>query len=122
MKTPSIGFIAIGLLGLAGCANTGVSAPATLADYVAEADTAYRHLPGSLPVYNSAVREICEVMQTGTPQEFAASLQKIGVSFKSPNIRLPLRDVQIAAPSPVLSQVEAGIPTVVGYETKNARH
>lgn len=63
MKTPSIGFIAIGLLSLAGCANTGVSAPATLADYIAEADTAYRHLPGALPVYNSAVREICEVMQ-----------------------------------------------------------
>ena len=87
MKTYSIGCIAIVLLlklGFAGCATTGVSASATLADYVAEADTAYHNLPASLSAYNCAVRQICDVMQTGNPEEFAASLHKIGVSFNSP--------------------------------------
>ena len=90
---------AIVLLGFACCATTGALASATLADYVAEADTAYRNLPVSLSAYNSAIHEICDEMQTGNPQEFAASLHKIGVSFNSPRIGLPLRRVQIAAPS-----------------------
>ena len=109
------------LLCFACCATTGASAFATLADYVAEAETAYRNLPASLSAYNFAIREICDEMQTGNPQEFAARLHKIGVSFNSPRIGLPLRPVQIAAPSPVSNQAEVGIPVVVGYETKSAR-
>jgi pimeloyl-ACP methyl ester carboxylesterase len=121
MKIYSIGLVAIVLLGFAGCATTGVSAPATLADYFAEADTAYRGLPASLSAYNSAIGEICDVMQTDTPQEFAASLHKIGVSFNSPKIGLPLRRVQVAAPSTGSNRAEAGIPMVAEYETKSAR-
>ena len=121
VKTCSVSFIAIALLGFAGCAVTGVSRPATLTDYVAEADTAYRHLPASLSAYNSAVRGICDAMQAGNPQEFAAGLQKIGVCFNSPKIELPMRHVQIVAPSPESNRVEAGVPMVVGYDTKNAR-
>ena len=121
MKTYSVSFIAMVLLGFAGCATTGVSRPATLADYVAEADTAYRHLPASLSAYNSAVREICDAMQAGNSQEFAARLHKIGVSFNSLKIELPMRRVQIVAPSPESNRTEAGIPMVVGYDTKSAR-
>ena len=119
-KTNPIGLIARVLLGFACFTTIGVPASVTLADYIAEADTAYRNLPASLSAYNAAVREICGAMQTGTPQEFVASLQKMGVSFNSPKIRLPLRHVQIAAPSLASNRPEAGIPMVVGYETKSA--
>src|SRR5260370_30736864 len=74
VKTCSVSFIAIALLGFADCPATGVSRPATLTDYVAEADTAYRHLPASLSAYNSAVRGICDAMQAGNPQAVAAGL------------------------------------------------
>jgi pimeloyl-ACP methyl ester carboxylesterase len=120
MKTNPVGFIATVLLGFACFVTIGVSASVTLASYIAEADSAYRNLPASLSAYNSAVREICSAIQSGNPQEFATSLHKLGVSFNSPKIRLPLRDVQISAPSSVSNRMEAGIPMVVEYETKGA--
>jgi hypothetical protein len=91
-----------------------------LAYYVAEADTAHRNLPASLSAYNSAVHKICDVMQAGPPQQFAARLKMLGVSFNSPPIGLPLRHVQVAAPVPASNRIPAGIPMVIGYETKEA--
>jgi pimeloyl-ACP methyl ester carboxylesterase len=120
MKTYPLCLLAIALLGFSSLATTGVPASPTLADYVAEADAAYRNLPRSLLAYDSAVREICQAMQADTTEQFAASLRKVGVSFNSPRIRLPLRRVQIAAPSPGSNGAEAGIPVVLGYETKTA--
>ena len=108
------------LLGFACFTATGVPASVNLAEYIEEADTAYRNLPASLSAYNAAVREICGAMQTGTPQEFVASLRKMGVSFNSARIALPLHHVQIAAPSLASDRLEAGIPIVVGYDTTNA--
>jgi hypothetical protein len=81
MKTYSLCLLAIALLGFSSLATGRVAASSTLADYVAEADAAYRHLPGALSAYNSAVREICHAMRAGTTEQFAASLRKIGVSF-----------------------------------------
>ena len=119
MKLGFIGFIALVLPGFANGATTGVTPTATLANYVAEADTAYRNLPTSLSAYNSAVRRICDVMQAGNPREFAARLKMLGVSFNSPQIGLPLRHVQVAT-GPASNRITAGIPMVLGYETKNA--
>jgi hypothetical protein len=75
MKLCSIGFIAIVLSGFANCATTGVSPTATLAADVSKADNAYRNLPASLSTYNSAVREICNVMQAGTPRNSRPALK-----------------------------------------------
>lgn len=104
-KLGFIGFIAIVLTGFADGATTNVTPTANLADYVAEADTAYRNLPASLSAYNSAVHKICDVMQAGPPQQFAARLKMLGVSFNSPPIGLPLRHVQVAAPVPASNRV-----------------
>ena len=120
MKTYPPSLLAIALVVFSGFATIKVSASPTVADYVAEADAAYRNLPGSLSAYNTAVREICQAMQASTPERFAASLRKMGVSFDSPRIGLPLRRVQIATPPPVSNRAEAGIPIVLGYETKTA--
>jgi pimeloyl-ACP methyl ester carboxylesterase len=119
-KLGFIGFIAIVLTGFADGATTNVTPTANLADYVAEADTAYRNLPASLSAYNSDVHKICDVMQAGPPQQFAARLKMLGVSFNSPPIGLPLRHVQVAAPVPASNRIPAGIPMVIGYETKEA--
>lgn len=119
LKLGVIGFIAV-LPGFANGATTGVTPAPTLANYVAQADNAYRHLPASLSAYNCAVRKICEVMQASRPQEFAARLKALGVSFNSPQIGLPLRHVQVAAPATASNRIQAGIPMVIGYETKNA--
>jgi len=100
MKTYPLCLLAIALLGFSSLATTRVPASPTLADYVTEANAAYYDLPRSLSAYNSAIRGICQAIQTGATQEFAASLDKLGVSFNPPSIRLPLRWVQIAGSSP----------------------
>ena len=115
-----VGFSAIVLLGLAGCATSPISAPPSLADLIAKVDTAYGNLPSSRPAYNSAVREICAQLETSHPQEFISSLKKLDVSFDSPNIGLPLRHVEIPAPTTEANVAEVGIPVVLGYETKAA--
>ena len=120
MKTYPLRCLVIALLALSGLAATKVQATPALAGYVAEADAAYRNLPGSLSAYNSAISGICQAVQIGATQEFAASLTKLGVSFDPPGIRLPLRLVQIAPPSPGSNGTEAGIPVVLGYETNTA--
>ena len=115
-----VGFSAIVLLGLAGCATSPISAPPSLADLIAKVDTAYGDLPPSRPAYNSAVREICALLETSHPQEFISSLKKLDVSFDSPNIGLPLRHVEILGPTTEANAAEVGIPVVLGYETKAA--
>jgi len=120
MKTYPLCLLAIVLLGFSSLATTRVPASPALADYVTEANAAYHDLPGSLSAYNSAIRGICQAIQTGATQEFAASLDKLGVSFNPPSIRLPLRWVQIVGSSPGSNGTEAGIPVVLGYETKTA--
>ena len=119
-KLGFLGFIALVLPGFADAATTAVTPTANLASDIAEADTAYRNLPASLSAYNSALRKICDVMQAGPPREFAARLKALGVSFNSPQIGLPLRHVQVAAPATVSNRIPAGIPMVIGYETKSA--
>ena len=117
----AIGFVALVLLsGFAGCATTRVSPPATLAARIEAADIAYRHLPASLSAYNAAVRDLCDVLQTGAPEAFAASLRKRGVSLDAPKVGLPLRRIQLAAPLPPSNPEQAGVPVVVGYDTKSA--
>jgi pimeloyl-ACP methyl ester carboxylesterase len=115
-----VGFSAIVLLGLAGCATSPISAPPSLADLIAKVDTAYGDLPSSRPAYNSAVREICAQLETSHPQEFISSLKELDVSFDSPNIGLPLRHVEIPGPTTEANAAEVGIPVVLGYETKAA--
>ena len=120
MKTYPLCLLVITLLGFSGWATARVPASPALADYATEANAAYHNLPGSLSAYNSAIRGICQAIQTGATQEFTASLNKLGVSFNPPRIRLPLRRVQIAGSSPGSNVTEAGIPVVLGYETKTA--
>lgn len=116
IRIVSVGFVALLLLEGASCApNLGSPAP-SLAASVGRADAAYRNLPTSLAAYNLAVREICAVMQVENTSQFVFSLQKLGVSFNPPKIRLPLRHVQIAVPK----GTGAGTPMLVGYDTKNA--
>jgi pimeloyl-ACP methyl ester carboxylesterase len=113
------GFGLVALLSLFACATSPVSAPRSLASRIATADAAYRNLPASLPAYNSAVREICAELEASPPQEFKSSLEKLGVSFDSPNIGIPLHHVEIPAPTDA-NAPQTGIPVVLGYETKDA--
>ena len=90
MKTYPLCLLAIALLGFSSLATTRVPASPTLADYVTEANAAYYDLPRSLSAYNSAIRGICQAIQTGATQEFAASLDKLGVSFNPPQYQASL--------------------------------
>src|ERR1700686_988843 len=113
-------FLTIVLLNAAGWTTNAVSGSAPLAESITRADSAYRSLPVTLAAYDAAVREICEDMQTTRVSEFKSSLKKLGVWFKSPNVRLPLRHVEVL-PSPAIAvPAEAGVPVVAGYDTKEA--
>ena len=59
-------------------------------------------------------------MEFQKPGQFASNLKKLGVLFDSPKVGLPLRHVQIAALTPASTGTQAGVPMVVGYETKDA--
>ena len=120
MRIASLGFAAFMLLDSAACATNPDPSPPSLAVSVRKADAAYQNLPASLSAYNLAAREICAAMEVQNPPQFASSLKKLGVSFDSPKVGLPLRHVQIAAPSSAPNGTPAGIPMVVGYDTKNA--
>ena len=120
MKTYPLCLLAIALLGFSSLATTRVPASPALADYVTEANAAYHDLPGSLSAYNSAIRGICQAIQIGATQEFAASLDKLGVSFNPPQYQASLA---VGPDCRILSRIngtEAGIPVVLGYETKTA--
>ncbi len=120
MRIASLGFAAFVLLdSAAGATNPGSSSP-SLAVSIRKADAAYQNLPASLSAYNRAVLEICAAMEVQGPPQFASSLKELGVSFDMPKIGLPLRHVQIAALSSASNTMPAGIPMVVGYDTKNA--
>src|ERR1700719_1668983 len=111
-------FLTIVLLNVAGWATHAVSGSAPLAESIARADSAYRSLPITLAAYNAAVREICEEMQTTRVSEFKSSLKNLGVSFESPNVRLPLRHVEVP-PSPAIAvPAEAGVPVVARYDNQ----
>jgi hypothetical protein len=116
----SLGFVACLLLEAAGAATKSGPAPPSLAASVESADAAYRHLPGSLPAYNLAVREICAAMEMETTAQFVSSLKALGVGFDSPKVALPLHDVEIAMPPLASNEMRAGIPLLLGYETKKA--
>jgi pimeloyl-ACP methyl ester carboxylesterase len=120
MRIASLGLAAFVLLDSAACATNQGSSPPSLAVSIRKADAAYQNLPASLSAYNLAVREICGAMEVQNPPRFASSLKELGVSFDTPKIGLPLRHVQIAAPSSASNTMPAGIPMVVGYDTKNA--
>src|SRR5947209_1492259 len=117
MRMASLGVVAIVLLAGGGCATNPGSPPPSLAASVARADAAYRNLPASLSAYNLAVREVCAAMEVENPPQCTANLQRLGVAFDGPNIGLLLRHVEVAAPN----GTGAGVPLVVGYETKKAR-
>jgi pimeloyl-ACP methyl ester carboxylesterase len=120
MRIASLGFAAFVLLdSAAGATNLGSSSP-SLAVSIRKADAAYQNLPASLSAYNRAVLEICAAMEVQGPPQFASSLKELGVSFDMPKIGLPLRHVQIVALSSASNTMPAGIPMVVGYDTKNA--
>src|ERR1700731_4901810 len=113
-------FLTIVLLNVAGWATHAVSGSAPLAESIARADSAYRSLPLTLAAYNTAVREICEDMQTTRVSEFKSSLKNLGVSFESPNVRLPLRHVEVPPSPAIAGPAEAGLPVVLGYDTREA--
>jgi pimeloyl-ACP methyl ester carboxylesterase len=113
-------FLTIVLVNIAGWETNAISGSAPLAESIARADSAYRSLPAMLAAYNAAVREICEDMQTTGVSEFKSSLKNLGVSFKSPKVRLPLRHVEVPPPPDVAQPSEAGVPVVAGYDTRAA--
>src|ERR1700719_4897144 len=111
-------FLTIVLVNAAGWTTNAVSGSAPLAESITRADSAYRSLPVTLAAYNAAVREICEDMQTTGFSKFKSSLKKLGVCFKSPNVRLPLRHVEVL-PSPAIAvPAEAGVPVVAGDDSQ----
>jgi hypothetical protein len=79
-----------------------------------------RRLPASLSAYNLAVREICAAMEMETTAQFVSSLHELGVAFDSPKVALPLHDVEIVGPPLASNEMRAGIPLLLGYETKKA--
>jgi triacylglycerol esterase/lipase EstA (alpha/beta hydrolase family) len=108
------------LLPAAAWAANQTSAPPSLADRVAKADSAYRSLPISLSAYNTAVRQICEELETVPLSEFESSLKGLGVSFESTKVGLPLRHVEVSASGSNTSAADAGVPVVAGYDTREA--
>ncbi|MGA8658579.1 MAG: hypothetical protein WB586_20770 [Chthoniobacterales bacterium] len=108
------------LLPVSGYAATEVSASPSLPDRIARADSAYRSLPISLSSYNSAVLEISKELETVGPSEFTSSLKRLGVSFDSPKVGLPLRHVEVPTSPSNTSPANAGIPVVAGYDTREA--
>ncbi len=113
-------FLTIVLVNVAGWATNAVSGSAALAESIARADSAYRSLPVTLAAYNAAVREICEDMQITRVSEFKSSLKNLGVSFEPPSVRLPLRHVEVPPSPAIAGPAEAGVPVVVGYDTREA--
>src|SRR5580692_261691 len=113
-------FLTIVLVNVAGWATNAVSRSAPLAESIARADSAYRSLPAMLAAYNAAVREICEDLQTTGVSAFKSSLKNLGISFESPNVRLPLRHVEVPPPPASARPSEAGVPVVAGYDTREA--
>jgi hypothetical protein len=106
------------LLHVAPGAADEASVSPSLADRVARADSAYRNLPISLPAYNSAVFEICRELETVRLSEFKSKLKELGVSFGLPKLGLPLRHVEVPTSHSIASAADAGIPVVVGYDTR----
>jgi hypothetical protein len=113
-------FLTIVLLNVAGWATNAISGSALLAESIARVESAYRSLPVTLAAYNAAVREICEEMQSTGVSEFKSRLKNLDVSFESPNVGLPLRHVEVSPSPATVGPVEAGIPMVVGYDTRQA--
>jgi hypothetical protein len=89
------GFAALLLFGGAACATCSEPSPPSLSAQVRNADAAYQSLPASLAAYNLTVRELCGAMEVQTPSQFASNLKKLGVSFDSPKVGLPLRHVEV---------------------------
>jgi pimeloyl-ACP methyl ester carboxylesterase len=115
-----LGFVVWLLLEGAAGATNSAPAPRSLEASVKSADTAYRHLPASLSAYNLAVRDICTVLEAETETQFVSRLRQLGVAFDSPKVALPLGDVEIAGPPLASNETRAGIPLLLGYETKKA--
>jgi pimeloyl-ACP methyl ester carboxylesterase len=113
-------FLTVLLVNVACWATEAESGSAPLAESIAKADSAYRSLPLMLVAYNAAVREICEDMQTTGVSEFQSSLKNLGITFESPKVRLPLRDVEVPPPPAVVGLSEVGVPLVAGYDTREA--
>jgi pimeloyl-ACP methyl ester carboxylesterase len=113
-------FVARLLLEGAGAATNSGAAPPSLAASVESADSAYRHLPASLPAYNLAVREICAAMEAENTTQFVSSLHQLGVAFASPQVALPLDHAEISGPPLGSNAMQAGIPLLLGYQTKRA--
>lgn len=118
-RIEAFGFRALGLLGLVICAQNLGAAPASLSQSLVKAEAAYRDFPASMTAYNAAVRELCAAMDIQKAPQFASNLRKLGVSCDCPKVRLPLRHIQIA-PSSTANGTKAGVPVVLGYETKEA--
>ena len=59
-------------------------------------------------------------MEVQKPSQFASNLKKLGVSFDSPKVGLPLRHVEVPTSPSMASAADAGIPVVVGYDTREA--
>jgi hypothetical protein len=106
------------LLPVAACAANEASASPSLADQIARADSAYRSLPISLSAYNSAVLQICKELESVRLSELKSGLKRLGVSFDSPKVGLPLRRVEVPTSPSNASAANAGIPVVAGYDTR----
>ena len=84
MKTRPIGLIARVLLGFACFTATGVPASVNLAEYIEEADTAYRNLPASLSAYNAAVRKFAAQCKPALRRNSLPAFEKWGFPLTRP--------------------------------------
>jgi pimeloyl-ACP methyl ester carboxylesterase len=120
IRIAPFGFAAFLLFGGAACATCSEPSPPSLSAQVRNADAAYQSLPASLAAYNLTVRELCGAMEVQKPSQFASNLKKLGVSFDSPKVGLPLRHVEVPTSPSMASAADAGIPVVAGYDTREA--
>ena len=120
IRIAPFGFAAFLLFGGAACATCSEPSLPSLSAQVRNADAAYQSLPASLAAYNLTVRELCRAMEVQKPSQFASNLKKLGVSFDSPKVGLPLRHVEVPTSPSMASAADAGIPVVAGYDTREA--
>ena len=120
IRIAPFGFAAFLLFGGAACATCSEPSPPSLSAQVRNADAAYQSLPASLAAYNLTVRELCGAMEVQKPSQFASNLKKLGVSFDSPKVGLPLHHVEVPTSPSMASAADAGIPVVAGYDTREA--
>lgn len=97
---------------MSGCA-TSQNTP-RVSKLTSQADLALANLPGSLPVYNQAVRKIVLDLS----KDLATHPQQLGLALEAPISTLPLHHIEVL---PKADPDKLGVPVVLGYETTGAK-